>query len=352
MKQLTQEVEGKVFQVHGVGEHKRRLLVDLAQAGPILDATLQGDLVRVVTREENAQKGIEALCGNADYTIVPCPPRFEDAFINRLGGVQEHLQLDYQLPNGKSATPPVEARNLSKRFGSFTAVNQINFSMQRGEIFGLLGPNGAGKSTTFKMLCGLLKASSGDPFVEGIPMIQAPSHARAQIGYMAQGFSLYNNLTVLQNLRFFGGSYAVPNLGQRIDALLSTFGLIPYTDTYPKTLPLGLKQRLALCCALLHHPPILFLDEPTAGVDPLTRREFWLHINNLTRNGASVLVSTHLMDEAEFCDRIGFIYEGQLKVVGTPSELRAYGKSASTPNPTLTDAFLALCGTPEKQGGN
>jgi ABC-2 type transport system ATP-binding protein len=190
---------------------------------------------------------------------------------------------------------------LTRRFGTFTATDRVSFQVRRGEIFGLLGPNGAGKSTTFKMLCGLLKPTSGQAQVMGLDLRTATSEAKGRLGYMAQKFSLYGLLSVRQNLEFSAGVYGLENSArrERIQEMVEAFHLVPYLDASPGELPLGFKQRLALACALMHRPPVLFLDEPTSGVDPLTRREFWSHINGLVRKGVTVLVTTHFMEEAE-----------------------------------------------------
>lgn len=351
--ELTQRVEGRVFHLSGLGTKKRSILRTLVKHPSVVDVTLEGRALRVVLKQDSdplrardfgLQKGAE---------LEPIQARLEDAFIDLLGGLLEYPSFEYRFAGSglSEATPPVEAKSLTKRFGAFTAVSEVSFALKAGEIFGLLGPNGAGKSTTFKMLCGLHTATSGDPLINGRSLKSARREARKLIGYMAQSFSLYNNLTVLQNLRFFGGVYGVSNLKARIDELISLFRLDTLTDTLPVHLSLGFKQRLALSCAIIHRPPILFLDEPTSGVGPLTRREFWYNINTLTEQGVTVLVSTHLMDEAEFCDRIGFIQQGLLKVVDTPDNLRSRTQSKELPNPTLEDAFLALCRDIEEEGG-
>ena len=211
-------------------------------------------------------------------------------------------------------------------------------------MFGLLGPNGAGKSTTFKMMCGLLAPTSGSARVMGIDLATSASEARQQLGYMAQKFSLYGNLTVKQNLRFFSGVYGLRGARQKeiVDELVDVFNLQPFLEVTPDTLPLGYKQRLALACAVTHGPSILFLDEPTSGVDPVTRREFWNHINGLVEKGVTVMVTTHFMDEAEYCDRIGLIYRGKLIAIGTPDGLKAGVASGALPDPTMEDAFVEL----------
>jgi ABC-2 type transport system ATP-binding protein len=194
------------------------------------------------------------------------------------------------------------------------------------------------------MLCGLLPPSGGEALVLGIDMRRAAAVARGRIGYMAQKFALYGNMSVLQNLRFFASAYGLEKRTQQrtIEAELSEFGLDPYSDAISETLPLGYKQRLALACAIMHEPGVLFLDEPTSGVDPLVRREFWSRINAMAASGVTVLVTTHFMEEAEYCDRIGIIYQGRLVASGTPEELKSRQSSAETPDPTLEDAFINL----------
>ena len=218
----------------------------------------------------------------------------------------------------------IEAAGLTKMFGTFTATDDVSFKVKRGEIFGLLGPNGAGKSTTFKMMCGLLSPTSGTATVLGIDLQKSASQARQHIGYMAQKFSLYGDLTVAQNLQFFSGIYGLSGTIQikKISEMVSAFDLKKFLNTKANELPLGFKQRLSLACAIMHEPAILFLDEPTSGVDPITRREFWTHINGLVEKGVTIMVTTHYMDEAEYCDRIGLIYHGMLIETGTPDELK------------------------------
>jgi len=213
-----------------------------------------------------------------------------------------------------------------------------------GGIFGLLGPNGAGKSTMFRMLCGLLRPSAGTARVAGRDLLRAPAEARARIGYMAQRFSLYAELSVIANLRFFARVYGLRGAAAAgaIDDALDRFELRAQAHSVAGSLPLGLKQRLALAAALLHGPEILFLDEPTSGVDPLNRREFWARIGGLADAGVAVLVTSHFMDEAEYCDRLGIVNHGRLVAIGTPAALRAQVRSAALPEPTLEDAFIAL----------
>jgi ABC-2 type transport system ATP-binding protein len=244
--------------------------------------------------------------------------------------------------------PAIEVRDLVRRFGAFTAVDRVAFSVNRGEIFGLLGPNGAGKSTIFRMLCGLLRPSGGIARVAGLDMLHASAAARSRLGYMAQRFSLYGELSVRENLAFFARVYGLSRAdrARAIGDALVRFDLEAVADTVAGALPLGVKQRLALAAALLHGPEILFLDEPTSGVDPLTRRAFWTRIGTLAEAGVTVLVTSHFMDEAEYCDRLAIVNAGQLVAIGTPAEMRARVRSAVLPEPTLEDAFIALVAAP------
>jgi len=242
------------------------------------------------------------------------------------------------------AKPVIEARGLTKRFGDFTAAENISFVVPRGEIFGLLGPNGAGKSTTFKMLCGLLKPTAGEGRVAGFDLRRDGAEARNHLGYMAQTFSLYGDLDITQNLEFFAGVYGLNGARkrERIGLMKEIFDFGQHSSMSSKDLPLGLKQRLALACAVMHEPEVLFLDEPTSGVDPIARREFWTHINALVEKGVAVLVTTHFMDEAEYCDRISLIYRGHSIALGSPDELKASIANPKNPDPTMEDAFIAL----------
>jgi ABC-2 type transport system ATP-binding protein len=326
--EMTKRVEGRTFTTHN---HNRKLLEELEKRDDILDATIQGANIRIVTKKPQPQEN-----------WTPVEPRFEDGFMDILGGMPKGAsKLAEEFPTiPKSDQPIIVARDLTKKFDSFVAADSLTFEIKRGEVFGLLGPNGAGKSTTFKMLCGLLKPTSGTAIVNGKSLLTAASEARTHIGYMAQKFSLYGELSVLQNLRFFSGAYEAPkeSVGQMIDI----FGFKPFLVLNSRNLPLGFKQRLALACAVMHHPEILFLDEPTSGVDPITRREFWNHINGLVGKGITVVITTHFMDEAEYCDRIGLIHQGKLITIGTPDSLKDSAKTPENPNPTLEDAFIHL----------
>jgi ABC-2 type transport system ATP-binding protein len=221
-------------------------------------------------------------------------------------------------------TPSVEVERLTKRFGEFVAVDDISFQARRGEIFGFLGPNGSGKSTTIRILCGLLRPSSGRAQVAGIDVAADPEGVRQMVGYMSQKFSLYNDLRVAENLQFFGGMYSVPakEMPERVAWALGMAGLKGHENAPTGSLPVGWKQRLALGCAVLHRPPILFLDEPTSGVDPVSRRKFWELIRAMVGEGITVFVTTHYMDEAEYCDRLVLLDRGRIVAMGTPGELK------------------------------
>lgn len=218
----------------------------------------------------------------------------------------------------------IEVKHLIKRFGNFTSVDNISFEVSKGEVFGFLGANGAGKSTTIKMLCGILEPTSGDALVGGFSITKDPESVKRNIGYMSQKFSLYNDLTVDENVNFFGGVYGLKGseLNERKKWVLEIAGLESREDTLTSSLSVGYKQRLALGCAVIHEPEIVFLDEPTGGVDPISRRKFWNLINDLSEKGTTVFVTTHYLDEAEFCGRIILINAGKLVAAGSPKELK------------------------------
>jgi len=237
----------------------------------------------------------------------------------------------------------VKVDGLVKRFGDFTAVDHIAFSVERGEIFGFLGPNGAGKSTTIRMLCGIITPTGGSGHVGGFDIFTQSERIKQSIGYMSQKFSLYTDMTPLENIRFYLGIYNVPETQwpERIQWVLDMTRLEETKDRLTAELPPGWRQRLALGCALLHRPPILFLDEPTSGVDPLTRRQFWRFIGRLAADGITVFVTTHYMDEARFCDRLVMINEGRIVASGAPRDIVA-AQFPDRPDADLNDAFIKL----------
>ncbi|CAI9399714.1 putative multidrug ABC transporter ATP-binding protein YbhF [Pleomorphomonas sp. T1.2MG-36] len=351
---LTDRVEGRVKRLTGIEGSRRRLLARLLDEDKVVDGVIQGEAIRLVFDTGSDAGEVTKAVGLGAARLIPAVPRFEDAFVDMLGGGPggRSVLADAQAPRATGdGRPVIEARGLTKRFGDFVAADRITFDIPRGQIFGLLGPNGAGKSTTFKMLCGLLKPSEGEGRVAGFDLRRDAAEARNRLGYMAQKFSLYGDLSVAQNLDFFAGVYGLSRARrrERIAMMLEIFDLKQYASMSAKDLPLGLKQRLALAAAVMHEPEALFLDEPTSGVDPITRREFWTHINGLVEKGVTVLVTTHFMDEAEYCDRISLIYRGRSIALGSPDELKAKVVRPDRPDPTMEDAFIALIEASERE---
>jgi ABC-2 type transport system ATP-binding protein len=352
-KELTDRVRSRTFQLL-VANNRRKILADALLSPAVVDGVVQGDHIRLVLKEGSSQEGIEQFAD--DRRLRAVAPRFEDAFVDTLGGLpKEESLVASTMPHLEhDGGTVIDARDLTKRFGNFVATDHVTFSVNRSEIFGLLGPNGAGKSTTFKMLCGLLKPSSGTARIAGIDFRKSGSAARNRIGYMAQKFSLYGDLTVQQNLDFFSGVYGLQ--GKRrssaIDRMIHAFGLENHLGNASGQLPLGFKQRLAMACALMHEPDVLFLDEPTSGVDPITRRQFWLHINGLVEKGVTVMVTTHFMDEAEYCDRIGLVYRGKLIALDTPGALKRSVQSADLSDPTMEETFIRIIQRFDTANGN
>ncbi len=349
---LTGEVRGRVVKVEVEGD-RRPLLARALERPDVVDGVVQGRALRLVLADrDDAADRVAAWARSNDATLRAAEPRFEDAFVARLGGgVRGRSPLaGERARRGAENAPVIEAEGLTKRFGDFTAAADMTFAIPPGEIFGLLGPNGAGKSTTFKMLCGLLRPSAGEGRVAGIDLRRAAAEARSRLGYMAQSFSLYGDLSTRQNLAFFAGVYGLRGRRRRarLDLVIATFELERHLATTARDLPLGFKQRLALACAVMHEPRVLFLDEPTSGVDPLTRREFWSHINALVEQGVAVLVTTHFMDEAEYCDRIALIFRGRTIATGSPDELKRRAVTDAVADPSLEDAFIRLVETSER----
>ena len=372
-EELTARAEGRVFLLRAAaGTHKKELALWTMRPG-IEDALIQGSRIRLVlaaNAPDDLRREVLARGGEA------VPPRLEDAYMSAVGGINQSpspygklnvghngdIHSGTQGSNGgkvaqvhegaadvvlsaahadSGTTFSISARNLTKKFGAFVAARDISFDVRPGEIFGLLGPNGAGKSTTFRMLCGLSRPTSGTCAVDGVDLLRAGSEARSRLGYMAQKFSLYPDIPVRENISIFAELYGLSR--ERRNALLPELAealeLQPYLRSRTGSLPLGQKQRLALLCATLHEPPVLFLDEPTSGVDARTRRDFWKHISAMTTAGAAVLVTTHFMEEAEYCDRIALIYRGAMISMGTPDELKA--SCTEVEDPTLEEAFIA-----------
>jgi ABC-2 type transport system ATP-binding protein len=341
---LSSRVDGRVFRVPVEPDQRRLLLRRVLDGKRVLDGVIQGDSVRLLMKEGRPDAG---LVGDLAANAKPVRPRFEDAFVEILGGGPPGTSklAEHYADVPETGKPAIVADGLTKTFGDFTAADDIRFEVRRGQIFGLLGPNGAGKSTTFKMLCGLLTPTSGAGSVAGFDLREAKADARQSLGYMAQKFSLYGDLSVRQNLDFFSGIYGLGGAARKraIGEAIEIFHLQPYLRRNAGAMPLGFKQRLALACAVLHQPPVLFLDEPTSGVDPIVRREFWTHINGLVEKGVTVLVTTHFMEEAEYCDRILLIYRSKEIAQGSPDELKIRARAAGAgDDPTLDDAFATL----------
>lgn len=340
-KKLTDTMQGRVFKLVGAIKDKRKTLKLALLHEQVKDGIILGNKIKLICDSKEHLPSLKAIeAKNCHYEDEN--PNFEDGFINILGGgfdgksalaeqMQETIVTDEFV---------IEAKNLTKKFGSFVATDNVNFEIKRGEIFGFLGPNGAGKSTCFKMLCGLMTPTSGEAKVLGASLEKSSYKVRAKIGYMSQKFSLYGDISVLENLRFFAGVYGLSGKKKKkkIAAMLDIFDLKKYQNLASKNLPLGYKQRLSLACAVMHDPAVLFLDEPTSGVDPITRREFWNHIYAMVQKGMTIMVTTHFMDEAEYCDRIALIYKGASIALGTPHELISeVGEDA-----TMEDAFIEL----------
>ncbi len=303
------------------------------------------------------------------HDLAPTAQEFENKVIELMGGYKEEpskIAENYEYKTAHNHLTQgadiytVEADSLEKRYGSFYAVKNNSFCIKKGEIFGLLGPNGAGKSTSFKMMCGLAKPTGGTARIMGIDITKDPEKARSNLGYMAQKFSLYGSLTVRENLEFFASAYGIrfKNRSAKVQEIIEVFGLKDYAEQKSEALPLGLKQRLSMACALIHNPPVLFLDEPTSGVDVITRRDFWNHITSLAKKGVTILVTTHFMDEAEFCDRISLFYKGETIATGTPEELKrkAMGLNPSSkPSsergelPNMEETFITLIKESERE---
>ena len=363
--ELTAQAQAQTWQVKPSPDMKARVLQAhlLDNQHYIADAVPKGDVVRFITRTESPSLPADLL--PKGVVAEPRAAELEDAFmlllheakhIQKTVLAQENLALDPSITLIENSDPPqvkteqnvkqqlekpvIVVKDLVRTFGDFTAVASTSFDVSRGEIFGLLGPNGAGKTTTFRMLCGLLPASSGVLEVAGMNLRTARAQARAKIGYVSQKFALYGNLSVLDNLKFFGGAYGLSGkqLKQQIDKALLQFELKPHAKS--GDLPNGFKQRLSMAAALLHQPEIVFLDEPTSGIDPLARRSFWYTIGELANQGMTIIVTTHFMEEAEYCDRIAIQDAGKLLAIGTPQQIRGMAQLEGVND--MNSAFIAI----------
>lgn len=334
-------LEGRTWRARRSEGLRRHLQIELQRHEQVVDAIIDRDGVRVILSAHNPPPTIAGTHWESQS------PRFEDAFVERLArerhGVEQHL-VPTLSQGAHERGAIISVRGLTRRFGEFYAVRGIDFDVQRGEIFGLLGANGAGKSTTFRMLCGLLPPSDGQLAVAGVNLRRAAAAARTHIGYMAQHFSLYGHLSVRQNLQFFARVYGLRGKRQRerLNWAIGEFDLHQQLDSASTDLPLGFKQRLAMACALMHEPDILFLDEPTSGVDPLERRAFWSRINALADNGVTIMVTTHFMEEAEYCDRLVIMAQGSILMTDSPQAIRAHAATPQHPAPSMEEAFITL----------
>lgn len=348
--EFSKSLQGHTYTVNAPGLNKRNVQKRLAMGEGVVDAVIQGERVRLVMQSTKRPELGDLLAGVDDAALKPVPARFEDSFIAMLksrtekGENQPSQASTFHSMRLDGGGKVIEVRDVARRFGDFYAVKNVTFDVNQGEVFGLLGANGAGKSTTFRMLCGLLPPSEGKLRVAGLDLRKAAAAARARIGYMSQKFSLYGNLSVRQNLNFFSSVYGLrgQRRAEKVGWALDQFELRNQAEATSGDLPLGYKQRLAMACALMHEPEILFLDEPTSGVDPLARREFWLQINELAEQGITVLVTTHFMEEAEYCDRLAIMSAGKILAMGVPREIKKEASSPDNADPTMEDAFINL----------
>ncbi len=365
-QQVASLATGRSFvAVPAHNQSARMLQARLLDRPDIVDAVPDGGRVRFVRGTSGAQPSAASAGDPPDSADLPggdppggdplhglavaaVAPRFEDGFMILLQDAtgREHaksIAIAHPLVRHEGEAV-VRVEQLVKKFGGFTAVDHVNFEVGRGQIFGLLGPNGAGKTTTFRMLCGLLVPSGGQLHVAGADVRRASASARARLGYVAQKFSLYGPLSVTENLEFFASAYGLrgERRQSRIDWAMDQFELRAHARAPSATLPGGYKQRLAMAAALLHEPEILFLDEPTSGADPRARRIFWRRITALAEQGVTIIVTTHFMQEAEYCDRVAIMDSGKILAQGSPAEVRALAHSERSENPSMDDAFIAV----------
>lgn len=347
-KELSLIGENRCFKIQPPAGMPSRILQTklLDDKKNIVDAVPAGGEVRFITQSDEAFNNIKKIESNLEIQKVNST--LEDGFMILLHDYEKKHMKEEKVFSIKfpdkfeiSKQVDIEVKNLVRKFGDFTAVSNTSFQVYKGEIFGLLGPNGAGKTTTFRMLCGLLPSTSGFLSVAGVNLRKSRTHARTNIGYVAQKFSLYSTLTVEENLAFFGGVYGLKGekLENRMEEVKEQFGLTGQETKPSGDLPGGFKQRLSMAVALLHEPKILFLDEPTSGIDPLARRTFWRQITALATGGTTIIITTHFMEEAEYCDRIMIQDQGKMLVIGTPEEVR---KNAGENIKTMNEAFIEI----------
>ena len=350
LSELTSPYQNQVFYLPCAEKDTRKLLEKVADSPDVIDAIPRGNGVKAVFKKELSKQDIKEKFNILD--IRPLAPVLEDAFIATLKKANEHTaghesfgtidlkDLTIVKPDPSEILICVE--DLVKKFGNFTAVDQTSFQVSRGEIFGLLGPNGAGKTTTFKMLCGLIPATSGKISVAGYNLRTARAEARKNIGYVAQFFSLYPTFTIKENLTFFGGAYGLDRsfLDSRVNEIAEQFELSSMMNVDSNKLNEGFKKRLSMAAALIHDPEILFLDEPTSSIDPLARRAFWKTINKLADIGKTIIITTHFMEEAEYCTKMAIQAAGRMLALGSPAEIKKIAGLNNTDS--MDEAFLRI----------
>ncbi len=346
--EITAVAENRCYRIKTPPNMPTRILQSILMDDKenVIDSVPEGNFVRFIGA---ANCSADFFNKKLNLPVEKISERLEDGFMillhddekNKNPAVANLKKLSLNEKYFISDEIDIEVKNLLKKFGDFTAVDKTSFEVHRGEVFGLLGPNGAGKTTTFRMLCGLLPLTDGFLSVAGVNLRTARTEARVNIGYVAQKFSLYGNLTVEENLNFFGGAYGLSGkiLSNRIAEVLQEFHLDGHEKDAAGDLPGGYKQRLSMAAALLHNPKILFLDEPTSGIDPLARRDFWRQITDLSVKGTTIIITTHFMEEAEYCDRMMIQDKGKLLILGTPQEIR---KNFGGENSTMNEIFIKI----------
>lgn len=346
--ELLAPLRGRVFTLEVEPSQRLRLLRAFSAHPAVRDAMIEGTRLRLLLRRGASAADVAGAAeGFLPAELKPVEPHFEEAFVDLMGEAPAPASAKRAARALEAAAEPsqevvIRTEGLTRRFGAFVATDNLNLAVRRGEIFGLLGANGAGKTTAFRMMCGLLRPSSGRAEILGIDLAKDARRARAHLGYMAQKFSLYGNLTVEQNLRFFASVYGLKGAeaDRRMAELAENYELGPWLHRGAASLPLGLRQRLSMACAVLHRPEFLFLDEPTSGVDPLARRDFWQEINAMAAQGVTIIVTTHFMDEAQYLHRLVIMNHGRVIAEGEPEQLKAAAAGPDCPEPTMEEAFI------------
>ena len=347
---LEENAKSVVLLIHSEKMDSKELLLKISSSPYVIDHSFEGKYIRIVLQKDKAatflreNESLEIVSSPAETKIADCLLSFYPQKRQPASTLIQENGLTKEKSKGQSTEKVIVVEKLSKFYGKFQAVKKISFSVNRGEIYGILGPNGAGKSTTFRMLCGLLPPSEGKVSVSGFDLRTSPATARSRIGYVSQKFSLYSNLSVLQNLVFFSRAYDLKGEKQKkqINSMIDEYELGEFLDMEAGRIPLGFQKRLAIACATMHEPDILFLDEPTSGMDPQSRREFWVRMIRFSRQNTTLLITTHYLEEAEYCDRLIIINRGKILIEGNPKEIKARFQTIENPNPTIEDAFIGL----------